>query len=439
MFGILESSSEYIVGVHRCIEAFSNWQLRRKGIQAFVRIAIALFLASAGREVAQCQNIPLPEVPSIAKSPALYKFAPWREVSQTEDGTEYLVEFTSPLTSDYPVNNTVPLRIFVPVNPGKPVPVVLILHYWGAADLKNERALAQELNRSNVGAAIMTLPYHLTRTPSGRRSGEMAIEPDPRRMVLTMSQAVLDARRSIDFLETRQEFDPTRIGIAGTSLGALVAELTYGVDERISQASFVLGGADLARIVWTSSLLVRQRDALIRRGFTEENLRESIQAIEPLKYLTSRMATPALVIGGQYDTVIQLQSTQELIACLSSPKVIWLDTGHYGGIFVQRRLIREESSFFRHEFAGEPFVPPAKVYAPTIRLGLKVDTGNGFDLGVGLDLLKFDQRGESFTTLFVTPRGPQLYIGTSISQGFSVGVIGSTRKSGLALLWSAVL
>ena len=60
-------------------------------------------------------------------------------------------------------------------------------------------------------------------------------------------------------------------------------------------------------------------------------------------------------------------------------------------------------------------------------------------LGVGLDLLKFDKKGDTFTTLFVTPRGPQLFLGRSIAQGFSLGAIASTRKSGVALLWSAVL
>jgi hypothetical protein len=400
-------------------------------------LALLFMLCCAG--FALSQDIPLPEIPSIAKSPPPITFEPWHEAEQTEDSTEYLTEFPSPIISPYPVNNVVQLRVFMPANPGKAVPVVLILHYWGATDLKNERAMAQELNRANIAAAVMTLPYHLTRTPPGKHSGEMAIEPDPRRMVLTMSQAVLDVRRSIDFLESRAEFDHSRLGLAGTSLGALVAELAYGVDNRVTHVAFILGGANLAHIVWTSSLLVRQRDVLVRRGYTEEKLRESIQPIEPLRFLPNRSPSPSFVIGGQYDTVINKQATEQLIASLTNPKVLWLDTGHYGGIFVQRRLMREVAVFFSQEFSGVPFIVPKRVYAPTIRLGLKVDTGNGFDLGVGLDLLKFDERGDTFASLFVTPRGPQLFLGRTISQGFSLGVIGTTRNSGVALLWSAVL
>lgn len=383
--------------------------------------------------------MPLQKIPSIRESPPPVSFAPWREVNQTETGTEYLELFPSPLPGIYPSNNTVPLRVFIPANADGPVPVVLVLHYWGATDLRNERDLALELNRNKIAAAVMTLPYHLERTPPGRYSGEIAIEPDPRQMVTTMTQAVMDTRRSIDFLESRSEFDHTRLGLAGTSLGSLVAELTYGVDDRITHVAFVLGGVDLAHIVWSSSLLVRQKDMLIRLGYTEEALRADIKQIEPLQFLPSRRTSPSLVIGGHYDTVIKQQSTEELIATLTNPKVLWLDTGHYGGIFVQRRLMRELARFFTAEFSGKSFTPPQTVYAPTIRLGLKVDTGNGFDIGVGLDLLKFDKRGDTFMTLFVTPRGPEIYIGRDVSQGFSVGVIGSTHNSGAALMWSAVL
>ena len=387
----------------------------------------------------QAQSVPVKPIPSVTHRPDPITFAPWREVGQTEDETEYLEEFPSPIQGDIASNNTVPLRIFLPVNSTGPIPVVLVLHYWGATDLKSERALAQELNRSNIAAAVMTLPYHLTRTPVGKKSGEVAIEPDPRSLVLTMTQAVLDTRRSIDFLQSRPEFDHSQMGLCGTSLGALVAAVTYGVDDRITHSTFVLGGVNLAHIVWSSSLLVRQRDVLRRRGFTEEKFSDAIQAIEPMKYLPGRSPGSSFVIGGLYDTVIPRQATDELISSLHTPKVLWLDTGHYGGIFVQRRLMREVSRYFTAEFHGQSFMAPKKLYAPTIRVGVKVDSGNGFDLGVGLDLLKFDKKGDQFSTLYLTPRGVQIFIGQTIASGLSFGIVGSTHRAGIGLMWSAVL
>jgi len=389
--------------------------------------------------VASSQTIPEPQILPVSTPPPTIKFAPWRDVQQTEDSSEYVEEFPSPAVSPVAVNNVVPLRVFVPASADGPVPVVLILHYWGATDLRSERSLALELNRSGIGAAIMTLPYHLTRTPVGRKSGELALEPDPKRLAATMSQATLDARRAIDFLQTRPEFQKQPIGICGTSLGALVASLTYAVDDRITHATFVLGGVNLAHIIWSSSLVVRQRDILRRHGFTEDKLAEAIKSIEPLNYLANRKPGSSFVVGGQYDTVIPKVCTDELISALDSPKILWLDTGHYGGIFVQRKIMREVSKYFASEFGGKAFQPPKALYAPTIRLGGKIDTGNGFDLGVGLDLIKFDRLGNRFSTLFLTPRGVQLFIGQTISNGLSFGLVGSTHKAGIGLVWSTVL
>lgn len=437
--GNIAANPEYIEIVNWFSQ--SNFRILNAigGMRCQARFAGALLLFAFLIGPVVAQSVPLTPIPSVAKRPDPMTFAPWREVDQTEDESEYLEEFPSPIVSPYPTNNVVPLRIFLPANASGPLPVVLVLHYWGAVDLKNERAMAQELNRANIAAAVMTLPYHLGRTPPGRRSGDMAIEPDPRSLVATMTQAVLDTRRSIDFLESRPEFDHRRVGLAGTSLGAVVAALTYAVDERITHVTFILGGVNLAHIVWDSSLLVRQRDVLRRRGFSEEKLRDAIESIEPLKYLSTRKPTSSLVIGGQYDTVIPKRSTEELIESLTAPKVLWLDTGHYGGIFVQRRLMREVAKYFEAEFAGGSFTVPKNLYAPTIRIGVKVDTGNGFDLGVGLDLLKFDKKGDRFTTLFLTPKGLQLFLGQTVFTGLSFGVIGSSNKIGVGVLWSAVL
>ena len=154
---------------------------------------------------------------------------------------EYLVTFPSAFTSPYEVNNQVPLRILVP-DPAKGlVPVVLITHYWGATDLRAERALALDLNNRGIAAAILTLPYHLARTPPGHRSGDLAIQPDPQSLRETMLQSVWDARRALDFLNSRPEFVHDRFGLVGTSLGALVSSLTYALDPRIKYATFVLG------------------------------------------------------------------------------------------------------------------------------------------------------------------------------------------------------
>lgn len=376
---------------------------------------------------------------AITQAPPPIEFPDWKQEDVNDDLTEYSVRFPSAVTSPYPENNTVPLIVFVPATAKGPAPFVLVLHYWGANDLRPERELATELCRRGVGAAIMTLPYHLDRTPAGFSSGELAIQPDVKKLEQSTLQSVLDVRRSIDFLATRPEVDMSKIGITGTSLGALVTELTFAIDPRIAAASFVLGGADFAHIIWNSSRVVIQRDTLRRQGYTESKLRDELKNFEPLTYLGSRPLGPSLVIGAKFDTVLPNASTDALIAALKDPKVLWLDTGHYGGIFVQRRLMREVSAFFAAEFTNGKYTIPKSLYAPTVRLGLIANTPSGFDVALGLDLVRFDSDGKYFSTLLVTPRGPDLFVGQRITNVLAGGAFLSTKGVGFGIFWSTVL
>lgn len=406
---------------------------------AAYRASISLRALLSGLLVLGAASALAQTLPPIDQTPNPIPFTDWKEVSRPEAGIEYLVEFPSPVLTGIEVNDTVPLRVFLPTQRTGAVPVVLIMHYWGALDLRVERTLALELNRRGVAAAILTLPYHLARTPAGYRSGQLAIQPDVEKLKGTMVQAVQDSRRAIDFLRSRPEIDGSSMGVFGTSLGALVSATIYGIDPSLTHAAFLLGGVDLAGILWSSTRVVGQRDALRRRGYNEERLREALAPIEPARFLERRTTGSAFVVGGLFDTVVPRRSTERLISLLPSARVLWLDTGHYGGIFVQRRLMREVASYFATEFVGGTFDPPKRLYAPTVRIGFKFDTSNGIDLGVGLDLLKFDARGDSFATLLVTPRGPNVFVGRKFSQGLAVGAFGSTRGAGIGLFWSTVL
>src|SRR5579862_3788084 len=90
--------------------------------------------------------------PLVAQPPPAITFGDWKLVDRTATDTEYTISFPSAMETPYPANNTVPLRILVPAGSEGPVPVVILLHYWGARDQKVERALAAELNRHHIAA-----------------------------------------------------------------------------------------------------------------------------------------------------------------------------------------------------------------------------------------------------------------------------------------------
>jgi dienelactone hydrolase len=364
-------------------------------------------------------------------------FEKWQELSSDDETIEFSASYPSAFKSDFAKNDVVAMRVLLPRDVPKPK-IVVILHYWGAPDLRVERSLAIELNNQGIGAAIMTLPYHLSRTPLGKVSGAMAITSDPNRMEATMTQAVMDVRRGMDFIE-KQPICGDLLGIYGTSLGAIVSSLSYAVDPRIKNAVFLLGGVDLASIIWNSSKVVGIKDELKTNGWSLEKLRERLVSVEPSTYLPKKSPGKTLIVRAQYDTVIPPNSTDQLIKLLPKSSIITLDTGHYGGIFVQGRLLRETANFF-HAVADErSYNPPQKIIAPTIRIGLLATTPSAFDVAIGLDVFKFDKRGDRYASLLLTPRSPVLWIGSNISTSLNFGVGISTGRTGIGVFWSTVL
>jgi dienelactone hydrolase len=368
-------------------------------------------------------------------------------VSDEDDPPEYSVVFPSAVQSPYPANNSVPLDVFLPEDVKGPTPVVVILHYWGARDLRTEKGLADELTSAGLAAVIVTLPYHLERTPPGFSSGALALRPDPARtdetltqhMVATMTQSVLDVRRTVDWIQTRPEFDSKRIGIVGISLGALVAATCYGVDERISASAFMLGGADLAHILWNSALVLPERDGLRKLGYTEQRLQSELAPIEPLGVLSERKNPEAFVIGAKNDTVIPPEDTGKLVDALPGAKTLWIDTGHYGGIFVQRRLGRLVARYFATEFSGQSYVPPTSIYAPTIRIGAQANNDQGLQIAVSLDIWRSDKDGKFFGAVMASPKGAQLFLGARLDAGIAPGIFFGPDHISFGVFWGIVL
>lgn len=379
------------------------------------------------------------QVPPVTQAPPPIQFEQWKEIPSEETLREYTVSFPSPVETPYPENNVVPLHITIPALTDQPMPAVIILHYWGATDLQVENELARELNDRGIAAVIMTLPYHLARTPKGSRSGKMAVMADAGALLRMMTQAVLDVRRTVDFLETRPEFDHTRIGIAGISLGSLVATVAYGVDDRIKLAAFMLGGADLAHIIWHSTRTEQVREDLRRKGYTDARLRAELAPIDARQYLSSRKGSDAFVIGGKYDTVVPKSDTQKLIDALPGCQVLWLDTGHYGGVFVEKRLLRTAAEFFGKRFEGQTYAAPLHVYAPTLRLGVLANTASGFQLGAGIDLFKVNPKTPFVSTIIITPKGLNLFAGFELGQGLAIGGFATTHNLAVGAWWSFVL
>lgn len=397
------------------------------------RAFIVFLLTSGGASVT------LAQAPAVTLPPPEISFGNPRFREATETAEVFDLQFPSALASPWHENNVVPIRAFFPTQRLRRAPVVILLHFWGASDGRVEQSFAEELNRRGIGAVLMALPYHLGRTPAGFRSGELAVRPDVRSLVETMTQSVLDVRRTIDWIQTRPEFDPQKIGISGTSLGGIVASLAFNIDPRLQTASFMLAGVDLAKILWNSSRVVSQRETLRRQGYTEDRLRLELAEIEPTRYASPREDRRTYVIAARFDTIIPKQSTESLIAMLQSPEVLWLDTGHVGGFLVERAVWQSAAKFFEAVFEARPFSAPQRFFSPTIRVGIQANGDHGLQIAAGIDLWRSNRAGDGFASALITPRGPQGFIGYRVTRGLSVGVSVTTKKTTWGVFWNLVL
>lgn len=347
--------------------------------------------------------------------------------------------FPSAYETGFPENDQIALKITMPSDMIGRVPVVVLLHYYGASDTRLEDSIAKELAKVGIASVLMPLPYHLDRTPKGKLSGELAIQADLDKLKATMLQSVLDIRRTVDWIESRPEFRPDQIGVSGTSLGAMVTALAFAVEDRFAASCYLLGGADVAHILWSSSRIVAQRNQLRKMGYNEDKVRAELVDIEPLTYLKLSDIRPSFVIAARYDTVVPPQDSRKLINALGGSQELWLDTGHYGGVFVQSKIVRTVSRFFDGTFRGSGFTAPKSFYAPTIRWGLQLNDVNGLQVMAGLDVWKLRADGQTFGTFMLTPRGVQGYLGHTISRDLSIGVTVLPKKTTWGVLWSIVL
>jgi acetyl esterase/lipase len=269
-----------------------------------------------------------------------------------EGYVEYRVEFPSAYRSPYPANNTVHAWWLVPTKRTGRAPTVVLLHSLGVRRPELEMGLARELARNGVAVFLMTLPYHMQRTPPGYGSGDLILAGDIALLREAGIQATWDVRRAVDWLQRQPEVDPDRIALVGISLGAILGATALASEPRLHSAVLILGGADLAHVLWDSILAIRARARLRREGYTLERLREELAPIEPLNLLTPEHGEKTFVIGARFDIVVPTEDTEKLIRALGNPKVLWLNTGHFGGGLVQRPLFRLVRQHLQARFEG---------------------------------------------------------------------------------------
>ncbi len=281
---------------------------------------------------------------------ATFAFAlePLRE---TPRYTVSALRFPSPIVTPDPENNTVHAEYFRPEGPGRR-PAVIVLHILGA-DFALSRYLAARLADRGVAALFVKLPYYGERRPQG---GEKRfLSADMERSMRSMRQAVCDIRRASAWLATRPEVDPARRGVAGISLGGIVAALSAAVDPEIHSAAPLLAGGGLADILWNlpEPEAVRYKTLWIESGRTFADLEALTRPFDPLTYAKGLAGKRVLMIAGTVDEVVPPRTVPPLWEGAGKPPIVWYDCGHYSAVGYLLPAVRRTVAFFAAELPEE--------------------------------------------------------------------------------------
>jgi dienelactone hydrolase len=237
----------------------------------------------------------------------------------------HLLTFPSPCESPHPCNNTVYAEYYRPSVKGKSR-AVIVLHIAGG-DFELSRFIAGQLASSGIGALFVQMAYYGSRRPADKPQVRMLSEDvDLTRQAVI--QSVMDIRRAGLWLSLRPEVDAQRIGIVGPSLGAMVGSLVAGVDPRFTRSAFIVGGGDLATMIWTSTLTARAKRNMIDKGMTFETLQQKVKEVDPLTYARNIAPRGVLMVNARRDTIVPPDCTLKLWEAMGRPQILWYDADH---------------------------------------------------------------------------------------------------------------
>ncbi len=291
-----------------------------------------------------CRSLRPPSDPSLLDRLAAYEVSDrefsWqlREVRQGEKYTLYWLSFPSAVKTEIPENDTVWCRFWQPKDGSKRRPAAVLLHWLGGS-FDTLEIIGQRMAEQGIATCMLYMPGY-----GPRRSKEMgkSMKQDMDRMLSSLRQAVLDVRRAGDWLARRPDIEPSRVGLVGISLGAVVGSLTLGVDDHFGRSVFLIGGGDLPAVVMNGSRETAEAKArLEKEGLTVDKLRTMWRDVEPLTFASRVRPQEVLLINAESDEVFPKECTLKLRDAMGSPEIRWFKGGHYALLFQLGKALKD--------------------------------------------------------------------------------------------------
>ena len=216
--------------------------------------------------------------------------------------------FPSAIATPHRENNTVHARYFPNHSPQGKRRAVLVLPQWNA-DPQGHIGLCQLLNAFRISALRLSLPYHDDRMPPELRRADYIVSANVGRTLQVCRQAVLDARRAIQWLASEGY---ESIGILGTSLGSCLSMLTAAHEPLVKTAALNHISPYFADVVWEGLSTAHVRRTLDGR-VDLERLRRVWMPISPFPYLPRLKGKRVMLVYARYDLTFPVELSRMLV------------------------------------------------------------------------------------------------------------------------------
>ena len=240
------------------------------------------------------------------------------------------VRFPSALVTRHPENNVVTTRLFPSVARGGQRRAVVVLPQWNS-DAEGHVGLCRLITRFGMTALRLSLPYHDTRMPAELSRADYIVSANIVRTLEVCRQAVLDARRAIQWLAARGY---ERIGILGTSLGSCLSMLTACYEPLVNAQALNHISPYFGDVVWRGLSTRHVRNGLDGH-VTLDQLRDIWRPISPQAHLDTLRARDlkTLLVYARYDLTFPVDLSRNLVDEFRTRRiphqVSVLPCGHY--------------------------------------------------------------------------------------------------------------
>jgi len=234
------------------------------------------------------------------------------------------------LAFDSTPGEPIPTILNLPKERSGKVPCIVFLHGIG-----QEKEFVDEISPlfNKAGWAMTSFDQY------SRGERKLPKDATPWQQLVAFRQrackTVNDARRLVDYLQTRPEIDPERIYLVGASYGAITGSTAAAFDKRFKAVVLVYGGGNIRHLMNSDAI-----NAEVGKGPAGWLLTDLLAAAaryvlapaDPVRYAHLIAPRPVLLQNGTKDVLISNDAAKALQDAVQEPKKITIYPGDHIGL-----------------------------------------------------------------------------------------------------------